>query len=275
MPPATPMPRASSPRANRATPRQPYPGTQAVLRAVRLLKAFTRERPEWRVADLARSVALNKTTTYRLLSALESEGMVERAGEGDSFRLGPALIALGSRALGAADLRAAARAELQALARHTRETVTLEALAGRDTLILDEAMGSHVVGMLPAVGTRWPAHTTSTGKAILAHLAPPDRDAWVAGPLPAVTGRTITRRGDLERELARARDRGWATSVEELEPALVAVGAPVFGAAGDVVAALSVSGPKSRLPASRVGPIARTIVQAARRVSARLGHEHR
>lgn len=267
------MPRIPRPDASQAAPRQPYPGTQAVLRAVGLLKAFTRERPEWRVADLARSLALNKTTTYRLLSALESEGMVDRTGDGDSFRLGPALVALGNRALGAADLRAATRPELQTLARHTRETVTLETLAGRDTLILDEAMGSHVVGMLPAVGTRWPAHTTSTGKAILAHLAAPDRDAWLAGPLPAVTGRTITRRAELERELARARARGWAASIEELEPALVAVGAPVRGTSGEVVAALSVSGPKSRLPASRLSVVARAVVEAARRVSARLGHE--
>src|SRR5262249_22134948 len=150
-----------------------YPGTQAVLRAVALLKAFSAERPAWSVGELARAVGLNKTTAYRLLSALESEGLLERAPGGAGYRLGPELLALGTPALGVGDLRAASRAELQALAAETRETATIEVLVGGDTLILDEAVGGHVIGALPSVGTRWPAHATSTGKVLLAHLPEP------------------------------------------------------------------------------------------------------
>jgi DNA-binding IclR family transcriptional regulator len=248
-----------------------YPGTQAVLRALRLLKAFTAERPERSLSELARTVGLNKTTTYRLLTALLSEGMVARAPGGDAFRLGPEVLALGSRAQGANDLRAAARAELVALAAETRETATLEVLVGREVLILDEVMGSHVIGTVPSVGTRWPAHATSTGKNLLAHLPEPVLEAMLREPLPSPTPKSITDPAALRRELARVRERGYAVSVEELEPGFVAVGAPVRAADGSVVAAISLGGPKVRLTSEEVTAYTRRLPAAAGRIAARLG----
>jgi len=248
-----------------------YPGTQAVLRAMSLLKTFTPDRPERGLADLSRTLGLNKTTAYRLLSALESEGMVERGRDGEVYRLGPELLALGSLALGAADLRTASRPELQAVAHETRETATLEVLVGAQVVILEEAMGGHVVGSMPSVGTRWPAHATSTGKVLLAHVEGA-LERLLEGGLPAFTGRTITDPRILARDLARVRQRGWAVTSEELEPGFVAVGAPVRGAGGDVVAAISVGGPKSRLTSEALASITRQLPAAAARVSQRLGY---
>jgi DNA-binding IclR family transcriptional regulator len=252
-------------------PVRAYPGTQAVLRAVRLLKAFSPQRPERGLAELSQALGLNKTTAYRLLTALESEGMIERAGDGEGYRLGPEMLALGSLARGSADLRTASRGELESLARQTRETASLEVLVGRDVVILEEAMGSHVIGTAPAVGTRWPAHATSTGKAIVAHVEG-GFETLVAAPLPALTPRTIVDPEALARELARVRQRGFAVTSEELEPGFVAVGAAVRDAAGRVVAAISVGGPKSRLNADAVASIGRRLPAAAARISDRLGY---
>jgi DNA-binding IclR family transcriptional regulator len=243
-----------------------------VQRAVRLLKAVSAVRPERGLTELARAVDLNKTTAYRLLTALESEGLVERSPEGEGYRPGPELVALGSRALGAAGLRFAARPELDALAHTTRETVTLEVLVGRDALILDEAVGGHVIGSMPSIGTRWPAHATSTGKVLLAFLPDEERGARTAGPLARVTPRTIAEPAALRRELIRVRERGYAVSCEELEPGFVAVAAPVRGADGRVVAALSVGGPKARLAGERTSEIARLLPGAVARVAQRLGY---
>jgi IclR family acetate operon transcriptional repressor len=249
-----------------------YPGTQAVLRALRLLKAFSAERPERSLAELSGAAGLNKTTTYRLLTALLSEGLVARAADGEAFRLGPEAVALGSRAQGSGDLRAAARAELAALAAETRETATLEVLVGRDVLILDEVVGSHVVATVPSVGTRWPAHATSTGKTLLAHLPGPALEALLREPFPAPTPRTITDPASLRRELARVRERGYAVSAEELEPGFVAVGAPVRAADGAVVAAISLGGPKVRLTSEEVAGYTRRLPAVAGRIAARLGY---
>jgi DNA-binding IclR family transcriptional regulator len=251
---------------------RPYPGTQAALRAIRLLKAFTPLSPERGLKELAGTVGLNKTTAYRLLTALESEGMVQRAGDGEAYRLGPELVALATRVFGLGELRLAASPELSALARATREAATLEALAGDSVLILDEAIGGHMLGAAPETGTRWPAHATSTGKVLLAALPDVDRDALLPGELPALTPKTITDRQALLRELARVRRRGYAVATEELEPGFVAVGAPVRSADGRVVAALGIGGPKTRLTPHRVAELARRLLPAAARVSARLGH---
>jgi DNA-binding IclR family transcriptional regulator len=250
--------------------RPAYPGTQAVRRAVRLLKALGADAREKALADLVRTVGLNKTTAYRLLTALEAEGLVER-GSGDGYRLGPELLALGTRALGASDLREAARGELAALARTTRETAHLELRVGRETLILDEAMGSHRVGTTPGLGTRWPAHATSTGKVLLAALGAADLDAFLASPLPALTPRTVTDPRALRRELARVRERGYATGIEELEPGFMAVAVPVRTRDGQVVAALGIGGPRVRLDPERLATIAKTLPRHAARISERLG----
>src|SRR5262249_55245314 len=122
-----------------------------------------------------------------------------------------------------------------------------------------------------SLGTRWPAHATSTGKVLLAYLPEADLSAWLGRRLDAWTARTIVEPGALVRELARVRARGYATCVEELEPGFVAVGAPVRSAAGAVVAAISVGGPKSRLSPATVRAIARRLPPAADQISERLG----
>jgi IclR family acetate operon transcriptional repressor len=235
------------------------PGTQAVRRSIGLLKAFTAERPQRGLAELARAVGLNKTTAFRMLAALEAEGMVERTPAGDAYRLGPELLLLAGRAGGAHDLRTAARAELEALAHATRETATLEVLVGRETLILDEATGGHMVGARPSLGTSWPAHATSTGKVLLAYLDGDRRASVLRGPWPALTPRTVTGETALARALARVREQGHAVAQEELEPGFVAV------------AALSVGGPKARLTAAALRACTRRVTAAALKVSAKLG----
>lgn len=250
---------------------QPYPGTQAVLRAVRLLKAFRSDQPELSLAQLTRIAGLNKTTAYRILTALESQGMVERGRGGEAYRLGPEVLALGSRALGSSELRVASRHEIESLAHSTRETVTLEVLLGAEVLILDEAIGGHVIGAMPSVGTRWPAHATSTGKVLLAWLPEDECEALLEARLPALTPRTITSPEALRRELARVRERGYATTSEELEPGFVALAAPIRSHEARVVAAISIGGPKSRVTAGRTAEIARQLPGVAARISARLG----
>src|SRR5687768_3803220 len=138
--------------------KQAYPGTQAVLRSVRLLKAFSAERNALSLAELSRAAGLHRSTAYRLLTALESEGLVARTPDGAGWRLGRARLALGASALAASGLRTTAQPERIALARATRETATLEVLSGNEVVILDEVMGPHMLGSTPSAGERWPTH---------------------------------------------------------------------------------------------------------------------
>src|SRR5260370_39338086 len=121
----------------------PYPGTQAVLRAVSVLKAVADHGPESRLSDLARQVGLNKTTVFRLLSALESAEMIERTPSGSAYRLRPQPVGLSSQALGKAGIPGAARPPLRAPAAATRQAPTPGVLVGHESLLIAEATGGH------------------------------------------------------------------------------------------------------------------------------------
>ena len=194
--------------------------------------------------------------------------LVARGKESEAYRLGPEAIALGARALRANDLRSVCHPELEALAQATGETATLEVLAGGEVLILDEVHGHHLVGTAQSIGTRWPAHATSTGKVLLANVP----EAALPRSLPQLTEKTITRPGTLRRELACIREQGYATNVAELEAGYNAVSAPVRDHEGMVVAAISVGGPDARLTPGRIEEIAGMIQDAAGRISQRLGY---
>ena len=260
--------------------KRPYSGTQSVRRAIALLKAFSDVRPEWSLTGIARHAGLNKTTAYRLLTALEAEGMVVRNSEAETWRLGNQAIVLGALAVRSNDLIGTARPELEALVRDTGETATLEVLVRSDVEILDGVEGPSVVGASSEIGTRWPAHATSTGKVLLAALRAesgrsPGRHGGALGPagrrLRRFTPRTIVDPDRLDRELARAARRGWAKAIEELEPGYVAVGAPVRDHAGRTVAAISIGGPATRLTKARIPDLAARVVRTADRISRRLG----
>ncbi len=250
---------------------EPYPGTQAVLRAIALLKAFTDEQPQLGLAELVRTVGLNKTTTYRLLTALESEGLIARNPASDTYRLGPEIIALGGRALRANDLRSVSHSELEALVRTTGETATLEILSGPEVLVLDEVLGAHLVGVTQSIGARWPAHATSTGKALLAFLPEAKFEVALQQPLAQLTSQTIIAPETLRQELVHIRQQGHARAIEELEVGFSAIAAPVHNHDGEVIAALSLNGPSPRLTPKRLAEMAPLVMAAAERVSMRLG----
>jgi DNA-binding IclR family transcriptional regulator len=251
---------------------EPYSGTQAVQRAVSLLKMFSDAKPEWGLTELARAVGLNKTTVYRLLTALASEGLVARSPAGEAYRLGPEAIAIGARALRSNDLRTVSRAYLAELARRSDETATVEVLVEADVLIVDEVHSRKWLHASPSVGTRWPAHATSTGKVLLAHLSDGDRKSLLRVPLAQPARRTITTLSTLKDELARIRTQGYATAIGELEDGYSAIGAPVRDHEGQVVAAVSLGGPSVRLPQDRLKALLPLVLEATEGISQRLGY---
>ncbi len=239
----------------------PPQGAQAALRAIRLLKLFTAEAPELRLAELSCLSGLNKTTTHRLLQALLSEELLDRNPGTSAYRLGPGMMALGVQALSSNDLRLRARPLLKRLAEETGETATLEVPIDDTMLILDEVTSKHFVGASGNVGTRWPIHATSTGKALIAfELHGRDR---LRAELPSLTSRTITNFDVLEKQLGDIRRRGFAEVVDELEEGLSGVGAVVRGGMGEILGALSICGPTHRMSENRRAQLGATLCTVA------------
>ena len=245
----------------------PPQGAQAALRAIRLLKMFTAEAPELQLAEMSLLSGLNKTTTHRLLQALLSEELVDRNPGTGAYRLGPGMMALGVQALSSNDLRLRARPLLKRLAEETGETATLEVPIDDTMLILDEVTSKHFLGASGNVGTRWPIHATSTGKALIAfEQSGPDR---LKSELTSLTSNTITQLEKLEKELGDIRRRGFAEVVDELEEGLSGVGAVVRGGMGEVLGALSICGPSQRMSENRRAQLGATLCAVATRLQPR------
>jgi IclR family acetate operon transcriptional repressor len=264
-------------RHSKRPPGRRIAGTQSVARALGILRAFSDARPEWSLADISRELGLSKPTAFRLLLTLEHEGLVLRHELPGTYRLGPAAIELGARAQRANSVASAARPELETLTRTTGETSSVEVLAGEETLILDEVQGGHLIGTSPGVGTRWPAHATSTGKVLLAAAAELDRDLvrrmarQAGGRLRGLTPCTIRSASRLTPELARVARQGYSTAIGELEDGYVALGAPVRRHDGHIVAAISLGGPATRFTETRIPGLIKSVREAAARISQRLG----
>ena len=205
---------------------------------------------------------MHKSTVSRLLATLHGRGLVER--EGDRFAPGPELARLGALAIHGLSLLRRARGPLALLARETGETVNLAVAQGDQAVNVHQVQTAHFVGMTDWTGKGAPVHATANGKALLAFGA-----ASLPEHLYRLTPKTIVTRGRLERELARTRERGYATAVEELELGLNAVAAPVLDYAGSCVAAVSVSGPAYRLKRPLFPEAGKACLEAAGEIFAR------
>jgi IclR family transcriptional regulator, acetate operon repressor len=153
--------------------------------------------------------------------------------------------------------------------------VNLGVLEADEVVNVDQVAGSHAVVNVNWVGKRTPLHCTSNGKVLLAHLPEREWDRILGGALERRTARTITDPAVLLGQLRRARARGYAYTVEELEAGLNAVAAPVRGGSGEVAAAVSVAGPAYRVTKERIPELARAVVEAGAEISRRMGFVER
>ena len=215
-------------------------GARSIERAAQLLvRVVESDEPET-VSELAETTGLPRSTASRLVAALERQGLVERDGGRGSIRPGPVLVSFARRSVPSADLVSACGPALERLADATGETVNLGVPTPQGVEQLAQRDSRHFLGSTNWVGRTVPYHASAVGKVFLAYDAVP-----MPSKLEALTTRTIVDREDLARELDDARAAGYAAAVEELEPGLWAVAAPLHGSAG-VIGALSVSGPSVR-----------------------------
>ncbi|HSP09966.1 MAG TPA: IclR family transcriptional regulator [Candidatus Dormibacteraeota bacterium] len=249
-------------------------GVRSVERAIAILDLLAQG--DWQTgAEVARELRVHRSTALRLLGTLERHGLVERDQRTAKYRLGRRLPQLASVVTGEFDLRYLARPVCESLAGSLGETVTLDVLAGDVVVPIEQATASTSMVSVNWLGRRTPVHCTASGKVILAFAPPAVRERLLAGLLERSTAHTITDRVELEKQLEAARESGVARTFEELELGLDAVAAPVFGADGEVVAALDVSGPSHRLRQEGRPELVRSTQAGAADLSRRLGFRGR
>ena len=246
----------------------------AVLdRALDVLEALAEAPPgdPLGVSEIARRVGATKSAAFRILANLERRGYVGKDPVTARYSLGTRLAYLGERSLGAIDLRAAARPALEALHRQFGETVNLAVREGAEVVYVDMIESAHGLRMAARVGSRDHLHSTALGKAMLAFLPAAERDRLLQRRLPVRTERTITDPAKLRAELESVRERGVAEDRDENEMGARCLGAAILDHRGDVIGAISVSAPDSRLDDASASAVAAAVAAEADTVTRRLG----
>lgn len=244
---------------------------QSVERAIAILKAFGENKPERGINELARELDMHKSTVSRLVLALERGGLLSRNPETGGYRLGLELVVLAARVTTHADIRDLARPHLRRLSEQCQETANLSILEDGQVVNLEQAVPvEREMRSVGRVGRRTPPHCTAAGKVLLAYRPRWEVDHLVAGGLARYTPRTITDPAELLQELEAVRARGYGLAREELEIGLNVVSAPVRDGRERVVAAVSISGPASRLMPETLSSLAEQVVGAALQISREL-----
>lgn len=248
-------------------------GVQSVDRALHALEILARE-GEAGVTELAAAIGVHKSTASRLLGSLEERELVEQVHERGKYRLGFGILRLANAVSGRLDVSNQGREICENMAAEVGETVNIAVLRSHYAVNVDQARGPSAIGTQNWVGALTPLHATSSGKVLLAYMAPELRRGLLknAGLTP-FTDNTVTSIDELDEALEHVHRDGYAVSLEELELGLNAVAAPIRDHRGTVIAALSVSGPVYRMTEQRAIELVPVTIAAADAVSVRMGYQ--
>ncbi|WP_245976145.1 IclR family transcriptional regulator [Amycolatopsis palatopharyngis] len=248
-------------------PEAPPPGTQTLARGLAVIRAVASGATDLRA--LTERTGLGRSTAHRLVQLLVREGYL-RTGR-DGYSLGPTLIELGFQALHGNPLPVVARPVLEELSEQLRDTVHLAVREGSSVLYLDKLPGSRGAEMRSRIGHRMPLTRTGVGMALLLD-APDEWEPLYRDETPVAPRRA--ERQDLESFLDRMRDyaeRGATMDLEDNEPGIRCVAAPIRDAGGAIAGAISVSATRPYMPAARMRGLVPVVSRAAQGISAALG----
>jgi IclR family transcriptional regulator, KDG regulon repressor len=240
--------------------------------AIQLLKAFSEEQVDIGISDLSRRLGVAKSTVHRLAATLAAEGLLEQDRDTEKYRLGIALFRLGALVRRRMDISSQGRPYLYELREKTNETVHLAILDGTEIMYIYNLESTQAIRMRSDLGVRKPAYCTAEGQAILAFQPQAIVDAVIAQGLSPRTPQTITDPAKLIKALAVVRQRGCAIEDEESEIGMRGISAPIRNDAGEVVAAVGLAGPVTRLSKKAIAAFIPHVIETADLVSRRLGY---
>jgi DNA-binding IclR family transcriptional regulator len=249
-----------------------YNFIQSVGRALAILEQFSRDERALGVTAIASRVGLHKSTCFGLLHTLQQLGYIQQDASTGQYSLGLKTFELGQAYIDGVDLRYITRPFLMEIVEKTQETVHLVLAEGRRAVYIDKVESPHAMTISSRIGQEAGLHCTGVGKVLLAYMREEDWKQVVSKGLERYTQHTITEESQLLDQLQRIRECGHGIDDEEREIGLRCVAAPIFNARKQAIAAISISGPSSRISREKQKDLSRTIKQATQEISRQLGY---
>ena len=268
--------RLSTPPPRRGrTPSKPGAATvqvQSLTRGLSLLEALARAEGGLTLTDLAQRVQLAPSTTHRLLATLEKMGYVYQGGELGRWYIGLQAFTVGTSFLANRDFVAQSHPYMRRLMEQSGETANLGIIDGTEAVFIDQVQCREMMRTIVKLGSRVPLHASGVGKAIFAALPDDQIDAILkVKGLPRITANTITSPETMWASVRVIRQRGWSFDDEEHALGTRCVAAPIYDEHADVLGAISLAGPSSRLPDERIKQLGPVVAHTAEELTHRLG----
>ena len=220
-------------------PKYIVPGLQ---RGLKILRAFSRDRPRIGAPELARELNIPRSTVFRLVQTLEYMGFLEKFANGSEYRLSVGVLSLGFEFIASLEVTDLARPLLERLRDETGHSTHLAIRDGGDVIFVIKARAESTFASSINIGTRLPAHGTVLGRVILADLSDQELDeVYPQVNLPKFSAQTPQSLDDLRTLLAQDRERGYACSASYFETGIASVAAPVRDQSGRVIASVNIT----------------------------------
>ena len=268
--------RLSTPPPRRGrTPSKPGATTvqvQSLTRGLSLLEALARAEGGLTLTDLAQRVQLAPSTAHRLLATLEKMGYVYQGGEMGRWYIGLQAFTVGTSFLANRDFVAQSHPYMRRLMEQSGETANLGIIDGTEAVFIDQVQCREMMRTIVKLGSRVPLHASGVGKAIFAALPDDQIDAILkVKGLPRITANTITSPETMWASVRVIRQRGWSFDDEEHAIGTRCVAAPIYDEHADVLGAISLAGPSSRLPDERIKQLGPVVAYTVEELTHRLG----
>jgi IclR family transcriptional regulator, KDG regulon repressor len=246
---------------------------QTLNRAIAILDCFTQENTELGVREIARLVDLSSSATGRLLAAMKESGILSQDPHTRAYSMGARVLTWAGVYNATLDVRNRSLPAIQELHHATRETISLYVLEGDERLCIERLESPQTVRIVTRVGKRLPLYAGSAGKVMLAYLPARRQEAYIESvSLDPLTPKTITDPDTLRQELARIREQGCAISYGEWIEDAAGVAAPILNQDGEIIAAVSISGPILRFNQENVVRYCDEVRQVAAEISMNMGY---
>jgi DNA-binding IclR family transcriptional regulator len=239
-----------------------------LAKGLQILETLAASASSMGITELSASLGINKSSVHRLIKSLSATGYVTQDRD-RSYRASFKLWKLGLSVMSHTNLAKVSARAMNALAKSTGESVHLAVLNGLQTLYIEKIDSAQPVRAYLPRGGEAPLHCVSTGKILLAFNYPSLRDAMI-GRLTRYTPKTIAAMPALDAEMARVRASGIAVNNGEYRSDVVALAAAVRDPNDQVIAAVGISGPLSRMPRQRVKELTPLVIEAGEAISAEL-----
>ena len=247
---------------------------QSVDRTLTLLEVLSDCNDGLGITEISSLVNLHKSTVHRLLSTLIYKGYVVQDEESSKYKITFKLFELGSKKVHKLDLLEISRPYTKMLMESVNEVVHLIIREETDIVYIDKVEANNTISMASRIGKRNPMYCTATGKAILAYLPEEEiREVWNKSKIVKLTKKTNTDFILFKKELQEVKKNGYAIDDEENEIGVKCVGAPIFDMNGDVVAAISVTGPVTRITDDKIDFISNEVMQCTNLISKEMGYK--